>query len=145
VLSYQEDEKYQRQIAERLIEEERYDDALEVVAQEPFPEAEKYWRQIVDRLIEEDRYNDALKVIAQKPKKDWKDQEYLYGLDLYVKLGVFDLAYEMLTKLRKRKGLEEVSDLYYDFALSCEQAVGLRRLQVFIKNSLTNLPLTRMS
>ncbi|RLG55269.1 MAG: hypothetical protein DRN88_05875, partial [Candidatus Hydrothermarchaeota archaeon] len=115
-----ESKDYWCRIIEALIGKRKYHEALDAIKRGQFPEWEKYWHQIVQNLIKEAKYHDALKLVAQKSKENWQKKEYLYCFEIYLNLGTFDLAYEILEELGSKTG-KVFAELYYRLALACEQ------------------------
>jgi tRNA A-37 threonylcarbamoyl transferase component Bud32/preprotein translocase subunit SecE len=96
--------------------------ALDKVDQiDPNIVAEEYRYRIIDAMIQKGKLQEALSILKKKPKTDWSDKDYHYCFDIYMQLGVFDLAEEMFNTLKKRKSIKDIPELYYDFALFCEQ------------------------
>ncbi|MDD2772681.1 MAG: protein kinase, partial [Elusimicrobiales bacterium] len=92
---------------------------LDTLKPELVPEASLHL--IARSMLEGGKTEDALKLLSRVPREKWGDSEYSLCMELYERLNLYDLAEEMMGKLKPVKKLADMPELYFAFAVYCEQ------------------------
>ncbi|NLO90805.1 MAG: protein kinase [Elusimicrobia bacterium] len=88
---------------------------------------DEYKYHMVEALMEKGKNAEALKVLNLRSQDKWTDKDFHLCMQLYIRLDMYDLAEEMVTKLLASKPVGEAPEFYYDFATYCEKAEKLEK------------------
>jgi len=90
-----------------------------------FPD--EYRGEFLTVLMQQGKNQEALAALNKRPREQWAAGDYHMAMQLYIKLNLYDLAEEMVTKLFAEMPVADSPELYYDFARYCEQEGHLEK------------------